>query len=56
MFYGYNPVYLITFLFIWFHSMEEHSGKLAQSYLDTWEYPIALAPDYLPISQNIDWP
>lgn len=59
MFYGYNPVYLITFLFVWFYSLEEHSEKLAQSYWNTLEYPIASAAAdqlYLPISQNIDWP
>ena len=65
MFYGYNPIYLITFLPLilglskdCFNSLERAAAhqKLAQSCWDTLEYPIALAPDYIPISQNIDWP
>ncbi len=55
MFYGYNPVYLVSFLFIWFYSIEERSQELVKAYLDILGQPIALAPDYLPISQNFDW-
>lgn len=60
LFYGYNPAYLITFLFVWFYSLESAAAHLpaasaAADYWDTLGYPIALAPGYLPISQNLDW-
>jgi len=56
LFYGYYPSYLVAFLLIWFTSFEEQSPKLVQSYLNSLVYPMGLAPDYLSISQNIDWP
>ena len=56
LFYGYNPFNLVAFLLVWFTSFEEQSPKLVQSYLNSLVYPMALVPDYLSISQNIDWP
>lgn len=55
MFYGYNPFYLVAFLFVWCYSLEQLGQNLVQSYLDILGYPILMGPDYLPISQGIDW-
>ena len=56
MFYGYNPIYLITFFVVWFFSIEEQSQKLVQAYVATLGYPTGLTPDNLAISLAVDWP
>ena len=56
MFYGYNPVYLITFFVIWFYSLEEQSEKLVQAYMEGLVTPFGIAPESLSYSQSVDWP
>jgi hypothetical protein len=56
LFYGYNPVYLITFVVFWFYSLEELSHKVAHSYFDALGDATSPAVDYSSISQNVDWP
>lgn len=56
MFYGYNPFYAVAFFFVWYYSLEEWSENLVQTWLDALGYPMGLVPDYLPVSQNLDWP
>ena len=56
MFYGYNPVYLITFFVIWFYSLEEQSEKLVQVYLESLVTSTGFAPENLAYAHNVDWP
>ena len=56
LFYGYNPFYAVAFFFVWYYSLEEWSENLVQTWLDALGYPMGLVPDYLPVSQNLDWP
>ena len=56
MFYGYNPVHLITFFVFWFYSIEKQSDKLVRAFLDTLEAPNGFAFDGFSRSQNVDWP
>ena len=56
MFYGYNPGYLITFLFIWFIPLEEQCQKAVEAYTSALGVPTQAAFDSVALAQGIDWP
>lgn len=56
LFYGYNPGYLITFLFIWFIPLEEQCQKAVEAYTSALGFPTGAALDNVAFAQGIDWP